>query len=311
MTGNPPLIVILGPTAIGKTSLALQIAAQHPVEIISADSRQIYQYMDIGTAKPTPTEQAQAPHHLIDVVTPDENLSLAQYQRLAYAHIEDIHARGKIPMLVGGTGQYITAILEGWSIPEIPPNEALRQELEAFAQIHGTAALYQRLQTLDPEAAEKIHPNNVRRVVRALEVCLQSGTPMSVLQRKRPPHYSVRQYGLTLERDALYQRADQRLDEMVQQGFVEEVAMLLNKGYTATLPAMSGIGYQQIAAHLAGSMSLEQALQETKYLTHDFIRRQITWFRGHDGGISWHNSNAHEFANILTDVSRWRERHAL
>ena len=210
MTGKPPLVVILGPTAAGKTGLAIQLAQALNGEIIGADSRQIYRYMDIGTAKPTPEQQQQATHHLIDVVDPDQNLGLAQYQRLAYAAIDAVHLRQRLPLLVGGTGQYITAVIEGWSIPEVPPNPALRDELESFAAAHGSEALHHRLQQIDPAAASAIHHRNIRRVVRALEVHAETGLPISQLQRKQPPPYAIIQYGLTLERDRLYARADLR-----------------------------------------------------------------------------------------------------
>jgi tRNA dimethylallyltransferase len=306
LTGNtPPLIVILGPTAVGKTDLAIQMAQAVDGEIISADSRQIYRYMDIGTAKPTPEQRAAAPHHLTDVVNPDENLALAQYQKMAYTTIEAIHERGRVPLLVGGTGQYITAVVEGWSIPEVPPNEQLRAELEAFAAEQGAEALHQRLKTLDPAAADKIDARNVRRVIRALEVCMETGQPISELQKKHPPPYRVLTYGLTLDRDMLYERADQRVDHMMQTGFLDEVRALLAMGYNRKLPSMSGLGYAQLAAHLVDGVPLEQAVMETKHATHDFIRRQYTWFRGHDSGILWHNIDQLNRNTLIEATARW------
>lgn len=303
LTGN--LIVILGPTAVGKTGLAIEIAQRVNGEIISADSRQIYRFMDIGTAKPTPQQQAQAKHHLVDIVAPDDWLSVAQYQRMAYQAINDIHAQGRTPLLVGGTGQYITAVLEGWSIPEVPPNNELRAELEVFATEHGSAALHERLAQLDPTAAQNIDARNVRRVVRALEVCIETGQPISELQRKHPPAYTTLCHGLTLEREVLYQRADLRVDEMMAQGFLAEVQALLSKGYDRKLPSMSGLGYAQLAAHLLDNVSLDEAVMNTKNDTHDFIRRQYTWFRGHDSGILWHNMNQEEPATIIDETVRW------
>ena len=307
MTGKPPLVVILGPTAAGKTGLAIQLAQALNGEIIGADSRQIYRYMDIGTAKPTPEQQQQAPHHLIDVVDPDQNLGLAQYQRLAYAAIDAVHQRQHLPLLVGGTGQYITAVIEGWSIPEVPPNPALRDELESFAAAHGSEALHHRLQQIDPAAASAIHHRNIRRVVRALEVHAETGLPISQLQRKQPPPYAIIQYGLTLERDRLYARADLRLEQMMAQGFLEEVQHLLDMGYDRTLPSMSGLGYAQLAAHLQGECSLEEAVQTTRTATHDFIRRQMTWFRGHNGGIQWLDAEQTEAAGVIAGTARWLE----
>lgn len=301
------LIVILGPTASGKTDLAIALANALDGEIIGADSRQIYRYMDIGTAKPTPQQRQQAPHHLIDIVDPDENLGLAQYQHLAYAAIDDIHARSSVPLLVGGTGQYITAVVEGWSIPEVPPNEALRAELEAFASQHGSEALHRRLQEADPAAAQATHHHNVRRVVRYLEIYLETGTPVSELQRKHPPPYPILQYGLRLARDRLYDRADQRFDQMVQQGFVDEVRQLLDMGYNRKLPSMSGLGYRELAAHLLDGLPLDEAVTAAKNATHDFIRRQITWFRGHDSGIHWHDVETLNVAGLIESSGGWLE----
>jgi len=301
------LVVILGPTAVGKTRLSLAVARALDGEIVNADSRQVYRYMDIGTAKPSAAEQEAARHHLLDVVTPDETLSLAQYQRRAYAAIEAIQARGRLPLLVGGTGQYITAVVEGWSIPEVPPNDGLRAELEAYADEHGPDALHARLAQHDPAAASKIHPNNIRRVVRALEVCMETGTPITVLQRKQPPPYAIRQVGLTMDRDALYHRADARVDAMLAAGLLDEVRWLLGQGYGAGLPAMSGIGYAQLAAHLLDRLPLAQAVENTKLITHDFIRRQLTWFRGHGDGVIWHNSEALNAGRIISAIGDWEK----
>jgi tRNA dimethylallyltransferase len=311
LTGsNPPLIVILGPTAVGKTGLALEVAQALDGEIVGADSRQIYRYMDIGTAKPTPQQRQQIRHHLIDVVDPNENLGLAHYQRMTYAAIDDILARGKLPLLVGGTGQYITAVVEGWSIPEVPPDDALRDELEAFAAEHGTEALHQRLQQVDAASAAAVHHRNVRRVIRALEVYLATGIPISQLQQKQPPPYAVLQYGLHMDRARLYQRADTRLDQMLEEGFADEVRDLLRRGYDRRLPSMSGLGYAQIAAHLLDGIPLEEAISITRTATHDFIRRQITWFRGHDAGIHWYDVERLEAGDFIAACARWLEQHS-
>jgi tRNA dimethylallyltransferase len=304
LAGEKRLLVILGPTASGKTDLAIQVARQLKGEIIGADSRQVYRQMDIGTAKPTPEQLAAVPHHLFDIVDPDERLALATYQRMAYAVIDAIHARGNLPLLVGGTGQYITAITEGWSIPEVPPNNVLRAELETFAAEHGSPALHGQLAQLDPAAAAQIDHRNVRRVIRALEVCIITGQQMSELQRKRPPPFHIVTHGLTLERDLLYARADQRVDQMMQAGFLDEVRALLDRGYDRKLPSMSGLGYAQLAAHLLDGAPLETAVTETKHATHDFIRRQYTWFRGHDSGILWHNIGQIDPAQIIEVIVR-------
>jgi tRNA dimethylallyltransferase len=307
LAGKHPLVVILGPTAAGKTSAAIALAHALDGEIIGADSRQIYRLMNIGTAKPTPDEQAAARHHLIDLVYPDQTLSVAEYQRLAYGAIEDILARGKLPLLVGGTGQYISAVIEGWSIPEVAPNLELRAELESFAAEHGSLALHGRLAEADADAASRIDHQNVRRVVRALEVCIETGRPISVLQQKRPPPYRVVQYGLTLERAALYARADQRIKRMMRAGLLEEVRELLARGYDRALPSMSGIGYAQLTDHLLDGLPLADAQEKTRTLTHDFIRRQFTWFRKHNSAVTWYDSTDDAPRALIEVCRRWLE----
>jgi len=300
-----PLIIILGPTAVGKTGLAVEVAKRVGGEIISADSRQIYRLMNIGTAKPTHEQQTAVQHHLIDVVNPDENLSLAGYQKLAYAAIENIHAKGGVPLLVGGTGQYITALIEGWSIPQVAPDEALRTELESFAREQGAAALHKRLIAIDPTAAANIDYRNVRRVIRALEVCLIAGEPISELQRKQPPDYDSLHIGLTTEREQLYLQADKRVDMMMAEGFLKEVEGLLDAGYSRKLPSMSGLGYAELTSHMLDHLPLDEAIMLTKNNTHDFIRRQYTWFRGHDPGILWHNIGENNYEIIFDIVDDW------
>jgi len=247
---NGKVVVILGATATGKTDLALDLAEALNGEIVGADSRQMYRLMDIGTAKPTPKQQARVPHHLVDVVDPDQTLSLAEVLAMTRAALDDILARGKQPFLVGGTGQYITALAEGWTIPRVSPQPALRAELEAQAAQHGTASLYARLQALDPAYAARVHPNNLRRVIRALEVCLVSGSTMSEQQRKASPPYDFFFLGLTMPREALYTRADVRLEAMFSLGFLDEVRHLLALGYERHLPAFSAVGYPECCAHL-------------------------------------------------------------
>jgi tRNA dimethylallyltransferase len=303
LIGDVPLIVILGPTAVGKTGLAIELADALNGEIIGADSRQIFRYMDIGTAKPTPEQRIQIPHHLIDVIDPDESLGLAQYQHLAYTAIQKIMARGRIPFLVGGTGQYITAVVEGWTIPQVAPNDVLRAELETYAAEHGSEALHTRLQAVDPVAANNIHHKNVRRVVRALEVSIEAGQPISLLQHKNPPPFRILQYGLTMrEKAALLARADQRVDEMMQQGFLEEVQSLLDRGYSRALPSMSGLGYRELSSHLLDEIPLDESVAATKLHTHDFIRRQYTWFRGHDSGILWQNIEDIQLDQLIANI---------
>ncbi len=290
MTGEAPLLILLGPTGVGKTRLAIALAQRLNGEIIGADSRQVYRHMDIGTAKPTLQQRALVPHHLVDMVAPDYLLTLAEYQDAANKAIRNCHARGKLPMLVGGTGQYLSAVEEGWSIPRVPPDPQLRAELEEYAARHSPVALHERLRTVDPASAELIHPNNVRRVIRALEVQILAGEPISQLQVKREPPWRMLRLGLELPRDILYPRVDARVDSMIAEGFVAEVSRLLDMGYNRHLPSMSGLGYREIAAHLLDGLPLDEAIERAKFRTHDFIRRQDVWFRGHDKGIVWHNA---------------------
>ena len=306
MTGEAwPLVIVLGPTGVGKTSLAIALAERFNGEIIGADSRQVYRYMDIGTAKPSAAEQARARHHLIDFADPDYPLSLAEYQDCAGQIIHGLHAQGKLPFLVGGTGQYISAVEEGWSIPRVGPDFKLRAELEAYAVSHSALALHERLRQVDAVSADRIHPNNVRRVIRALEVQMLTGNAMSQLQEKRRPPYRIITIGLRLDRAILYPRVDKRVDDMIAAGFVEEVQGLLDRGYRRDLPSMSGLGYREMVEHLLNDVPLDEAIQKTKFRTHEFIRRQDVWFRGHDNGILWHNVDERPLEAIAKILRGW------
>jgi tRNA dimethylallyltransferase len=285
-----PLLAIVGPTATGKTGLALALAEHLAkticAEAVSADSRQIYRLMDIATAKPTPDERARLPHHLVDVVWPDESFTLAQYQARANAAIAEIAQRGRLPMLVGGTGLYIRAVVDGLTIPRVPPNAELRAELEALAAAEGPSALHGRLAALDPVAATRMDPTNVRRLVRALEVCIETGRPFSEQQLRQPTPYRPLLLGLNMERAALYARADARIDAMLAAGLVDETRMLVARGYSWRLPAMASLGYREIGAYLRGELTLPDAVESFKLATHKYIRRQLTWFRP-DRRITW------------------------
>ncbi len=306
MTGEAhPLIIILGPTGVGKTRLAIELAGKLNGEIVGADSRQIYRHMDIGTAKPTAEQRAQIAHHLIDFVTPDYNLSLAEYQDAAYSAINDIHERGKLSFLVGGSGQYITAVEEGWSIPRVPPNPALRAELEDYVAQTSPGTLHDRLRKVDPVSADRIHPNNIRRVIRALEVQTLTGRAISELQMKRPPPYRLRRLGLTLPRSTLYPQVDARVEEMIAAGFVDEVKRLLDMGYARDLPSMTGLGYLEMAGHILDGALLDEAVERTKFSTHEFIRQQDVWFRGHDNGILWHNVEDLDVDALAQELQEW------
>ena len=301
----PPLVVVVGPTAVGKTALAVRLAEAVSGEIVSADSRQVYRGMDVGTAKATREEQARVTHHLTDVVDPDETLGLAQFKEMANAAIADITARGLVPFLVGGTGQYVMAVVEGWQVPRVPPDEALRRQLYRQAAQEGADALHARLRELDPAAAERIDPRNVRRVVRALEVCLVTGQPISEQQEKRPPPYRILMIGLSLPRQQLYQRIDERVDRMIEAGLEDEVRRLAAAGYGFDLPAMSGVGYGQFGAYLAGEATLEEVVGEIKRATRRFVRQQSNWFRRGDDRIHWLEAAADPYEAALDLVQEW------
>jgi tRNA dimethylallyltransferase len=289
-----PLLVIVGPTAVGKTALSLRVAASHGGVIISADSRQIYRGMDIGTAKPTPTELSLAPHELIDIVDPDEPFGLAQFQKLAMDAITETHRRGLLPLLVGGTGQYVRAVVEGWGIPRVSPQLDLRGSLAQEAERDGAEALHRRLAEADPEAAARIDARNVRRVIRALEVYLVTGTPISELQRKTPPPFDILQVGLRRDREELYARIDARIEAMLAAGLLDEVRALRTAGYADDLPSMSGLGYRQFLPHLDGEESLSEAVDRVKKDTRRFVRQQSNWFREDDPRITWFDADDHE-----------------
>ena len=294
------MIAIVGPTAVGKSELALHLAQYFPLEIISADSRQVYRYMDIGTNKPTWAERASVPHHVIDVVEPDEDFSLAMYHQLAIEALKAIQQKGKLPVLVGGSGLYVWSLVEGWKIPQVTPNQELRRRLEARAEQEGSQSLYQELQDIDPSAAAKISPRNIRRVIRALEIYHATGQLLSQLQRKESPGFPILLIGLTQERSGLYRKIDWRVDKMIQRGLVEEVEQLLKKGYSSSLPSMSGIGYKQIGQFLRGEMTLPQSIDKIKYETHRLARHQYAWFRLSDSRIHWFdNSEAKAKASIV------------
>jgi tRNA dimethylallyltransferase len=281
------LVAVVGPTATGKTDLALHLALAFEGEIIGADSRQVYRGMDLGTAKPTAEQRAWVPYWLVDVVDPDEEFGLARYLDLVQAALDDIWSRGRLPFLVGGTGQYVWALLEGWQVPRVGPDWALRRELEERAHREGPQALHAEVAALDPEAARRLDPRNVRRVVRALEVMRRTGRPLSACQARRPPDFPWLALGLDLPSEELYRRIDARVDAMIEAGFVEEVQGLLARGYRPDLPAMSGIGYRQVCQYLAGELSLAEAVARIKTETHRLARKQRNWFRRDDRRIHW------------------------
>jgi tRNA dimethylallyltransferase len=293
------LLAVVGPTGVGKSRLALHLAQAFDGEIVSADSRQLYRYMDIGTAKPTREELSLVPHHLIDIVSPDQDFSLAQYQQLAYEAIADIQKRGKLPILVGGSGLYVWAVLEGWEIPKVAPDLKLRHRLEGA----GKEELYQELARVDPVAAQRIDPRNIRRIIRALEVYKGAEIPISRLQLKAKTLPDTLIIGLTADRAELYRRIDLRVDEMIGLGLVDEVKGLVAKGYNFSLPAMSGIGYKQIGMYLRGELTLAAAIQQIKFETHRFVRHQYNWFRRKDDRIRWFDIEKESDSQMRTVVT--------
>lgn len=280
-----PLVAVLGPTASGKTALALALAARFGGEIVSADSRLVYRGMDIGTAKPTREERARVPHHLIDRVPPDAPYDLARWRAEARAAIVAIHARGRLPLLVGGTAQWSTALLDGWEPPAVPPDPAFRTAMEARVAAEGVTPLLADLRAADPDAAATTGPN-ARRIIRALEVIRATGRPFSAQRGKGARPYRDLRLGLLLPRDALYGRIDARVEAMLAAGLVDEVRGLLDAGYAASLPALSGIGYAQVAEYLRGETTFKEMAERIRQATHRYARHQMTWLR-RDASIHW------------------------
>lgn len=310
MSSDKPLIVILGPTASGKSETALKLAKKLNGEIVSADSRQIYRGMNVGTAKMTRdkksirlsgglaalasklAEEARnkklrpviingIPHYLIDIINPDEDFSVAEYKKFAIEIIRDIQRRGKIPILVGGTGLYISAVVDNIEIPKVKPNPALRKKLEKMP----LGKLLEKLEKLDPKTIKIIDKKNKRRVIRALEVTISTGKPFSGQRKKGKPLFDILEIGIEAPRKTLYKKIDQRVNKMIRQGLIEETRKLAKK-YSWKLPSMSGIGYKQIGMYLCGEITLKKAKELIKFATHAYVRRQMTWFRK-DKGIKW------------------------
>jgi tRNA dimethylallyltransferase len=281
------VVAIVGATATGKSSLALALAEALGGEVVSVDSRLLYRGMDIGTAKPAPAERSRVPHHLIDVADPDETWSLARYQQAVLGLVPRILAAGRSAILVGGTGQYMRAVLEGWTPPEQAFDPAVRSRLEAEVAAGRGSELVRRLEQVDPESAKRIDPRNLRRIVRALEVYETSGRPAGEHRGRQTPPFDAIRLGLSLPRPELYLRIDRRIEAMIDGGLVEEVRGLLERGYHRRLPSMSAIGYREIAAHLEGELTLPEAVQAMRRATRRFVRHQANWFRETDPSIRW------------------------
>jgi tRNA dimethylallyltransferase len=283
----PNLILIVGPTAVGKTAFSIQLARQIDAEVISADSRLLYKGMNIGTAKPSLMERQGVCHHLIDVAEPDELWSLQRFQMAAERAIFDIHQRGHLPLLVGGTGQYVRAVVEGWQGPPVSPNPELREALEVWASQITPEGLHSRLASLDLQAAAGIDPSNLRRTVRALEVIFMSGKRFSEQRIHGNKRFRTLMIGLNRPRQELYQRIDQRIEKMFEAGFLIEVNDLLSRGFARDLPTMSAIGYKEIIEYLQGTISFEEAKARMRHQTRVFVRRQANWFKLNDPNIHW------------------------
>lgn len=315
-----PLLVILGPTAVGKSRLALGLARRLGGEIVSADSAQVYRLMDIGTDKPAPADRAAVPHHLVDVRDPDEPFSVAEYQAMARAAIDAVAARGRLPVLAGGTGLYIRAVVSrAYAFPAAAPDPALRAALTARAQAEGIGPLYRQLREVDPVAAARIDPRNARRVIRALEVYLQTGVPFSrggggegaqaspggapAPGGTAGAPYDALLVGLTREREDLYARIDARVEDQIRRGLVDEVRGILARGYDPSLPALQALGYKEVIAHLRGEVPFEEMVRVLKRNTRRYAKRQWTWFRREEG-VRWFNLTHADPAAVEEEVVR-------
>lgn len=292
-----PLIIITGPTAAGKTSLSVRLAKALGGEIISADSMQVYRHMDIGSAKVTKEEMEGVPHYLIDVLEPTEPFNVAMFQQMAKEAVQTIYSHGRIPILAGGTGFYIQALLYDINFQETGEDPSIRLSLEALAEEKGGEYLHQLLAQADPQAAEEIHPNNVKRVIRALEYFQQTGQRISEhnqQERQKKSPYAFRYYVINMERSRLYQRIDQRVDLMMQQGLVQEVEKLREMGCRRGMVSMQGLGYKEILDYLNGEISLEEAVYQLKRDTRHFAKRQLTWFK-RERQVRWLNREDFSF----------------
>lgn len=289
-----PLIILTGPTAVGKTKASIGLAKAVDGEIISADSMQVYRHMDIGSAKIKPEEMEGIPHHLIDVLEPDDEFHVVKFQQLAKKAMREIWERGHIPIVTGGTGFYIQALLYDIDFDENEKENACRKELEAYAREHGAEALHEKLALVDPASAEMIHPNNIKRVIRALEFYEQTGKRISEhneTQRQRESPYAFAYFVLTDDRAHLYERINRRVDQMIEEGLVNEVQALKDKGYTKQLVSMQGLGYKEILDYLDGNCTLEEAIYTIKRDTRHFAKRQLTWFK-RERDVIWINKQS-------------------
>ncbi len=298
------VVVICGPTGIGKTALSIQLAEWFSGEIVGADSMQIYRYMDIGTAKPTAAERARIPHHMVDVADPDESYDAARFSREARECISRIHDRRKLPFIVGGTGLYIRALLHGLCDAS-PVDETVRERLRAESLADGGSPLYERLEACDPATARLVHPNDTYRIIRALEIYEATGQPMSVYRQRHrfaDDRYHVLKIGLHINREVLYERIDLRVDAMIAQGLLSEVESLIQMGYAPQLKPMQSLGYRHMIDYIAGRADWEKTVWTMKRDTRRYAKRQLTWFRP-DTTIHWYGPD--QSAGVRSLVQRW------
>jgi len=299
-----PLFVLLGPTAVGKTKLSIEIAKKINGEIISGDSMQVYKYLDIGTAKIKPEETDGIPHHLIDIKEPTESFSVAEFKKLAEEKIKEIINKGKFPMIVGGTGLYINAVINNYNFSENDANQQMREELKKIAQEQGIEVLLEKLKEVDPISASKFHPHDQRRIIRALEVYYSTGKPISQSHNSGDndnTKYQLVMVGLNLKREKLYERINARVDEMLEAGWLAEIEHLLQKGVPTDAPALQGLGYKQLVMYLEGRLTLEKAVELIKRDTRRFAKRQLTWFN-RDNRIYWIQVDNKKENEILEEI---------
>ncbi|MFM1650917.1 tRNA (adenosine(37)-N6)-dimethylallyltransferase MiaA [Brevibacillus sp. B_LB10_24] len=305
MQAKEKLVVIVGPTAVGKTALSLRLAQMFNGEIISGDSMQVYRRMDIGTAKATPEERRMVPHHLIDIIDPDEEYSVVHFQAMARQLIAEINGRGRLPFVVGGTGLYIESVTHSFHFSEAGQDLELRQRLEKIAELEGVEALHRQLAAIDPLTAERLHPNDKKRVIRAIEIYQVTGQRMSDFQvRAEHSPYQLVMIGLTMDRAVLYERINKRVDLMIEAGLVEEVRQLLDSGVDPAAVSMQGLGYKELVPYLYGEIPLEQAVAAIKQRTRHFAKRQLSWFR-RMSDIQWFDvTDSEEYSSVVERISQ-------
>ena len=298
-----PVIFFVGPTASGKTSIAVDLAKNFHSEIISSDSRYFYKRLNIGTAKPTQDEMGGIKHHMIDIVEPEETLSVAVFKDRAESIIQFLHQQDRIPFVVGGSGQYIHALLKNWKMPEIEPDFVLRNYLEKISDLYGRERLFSLLEKIDPEAAKLIDFRNLRRTIRAIEVMIKTGQRFSELRKSETSSYSIKILGIHWNREELYKRIDRRIENMIQNGFIKEVKELLENGYSIQTPSLSAIGYREIIYFLKGKCTLNESITLIRRNTRQYVRRQANWFKENDPTIKWFDGENLNLSAIIDHIN--------